>query len=39
MKEFKYALVWGHSVKHFPQKVGREHVLIDEDIIQVIKKI
>ena len=39
MKEFKYALVWGMSVKHVPQKVGREHVLLDEDIIQIIKKI
>ena len=39
LRQFKYALVWGFSVKHFPQKVGREHTLIDEDIIQIIKKI
>jgi len=38
MKQFKYALVWGSSVKHNPQKVGKEHVLNDEDIVQVIKK-
>lgn len=39
MKQFKYALVWGISVKHKPQKVGREHVLDDEDIVQIVKKI
>ena len=39
MKDFKYALVWGSSVKHFPQRVGKEHVLNDEDIVQIIKKI
>lgn len=32
------ALVWGGSVKHQPQKVGREHELIDEDVVQIIKK-
>jgi len=39
LKQFKYALVWGYSVKHLPQKVGKDHWLIDEDIIQIIKKI
>ncbi|XP_070571723.1 developmentally-regulated GTP-binding protein 1 isoform X2 [Ptychodera flava] len=38
MKEFKYALVWGSSVKHNPQKVGKEHTLDDEDVIQIVKK-
>ncbi|KAF7488690.1 Developmentally-regulated GTP-binding protein 1 [Sarcoptes scabiei] len=38
MKEFKYALVWGASVKHNPQKVGKDHELIDEDVVQVVKK-
>ncbi|ESO03569.1 hypothetical protein HELRODRAFT_187046 [Helobdella robusta] len=38
IKEFKYALVWGSSVKHQPQKVGKEHVLNDEDVIQIVKK-
>ncbi|XP_014674696.1 PREDICTED: GTP-binding protein 128up [Priapulus caudatus] len=38
MKEFKYALVWGSSVKHNPQKVGKEHELEDEDVVQVVKK-
>lgn len=35
---FKYALVWGSSAKHTPQKVGKDHVLADEDIIQLVKK-
>lgn len=32
---FKYAMVWGSSVKHVPQKVGLNHVLDDEDVVQV----
>ncbi|EDO39890.1 predicted protein [Nematostella vectensis] len=38
MKEFKHALVWGASVKYSPQKVGKDHVLQDEDVVQVVKK-
>eukprot|EP01012_Entosiphon_sulcatum_P055283 TRINITY_DN769_c0_g1_i1.p1 TRINITY_DN769_c0_g1~~TRINITY_DN769_c0_g1_i1.p1 ORF type:complete len:367 (-),score=74.86 TRINITY_DN769_c0_g1_i1:25-1125(-) len=38
MKSFKYAWVWGSSVKHNPQKVGKDHVLHDEDIVQIVKK-
>ena len=26
----RYALVWGQSVKHRPQKVGKDHLLADE---------
>lgn len=37
-KEFRYALVWGKSVKHQPQRVGLEHVLADGDIVQIIKR-
>lgn len=37
-KEFRYALVWGKSVKHQPQRVGLEHVMADRDIIQIIKR-
>lgn len=33
------ALVWGASVKHQPQKVGIEHVLNDEDVVQIVKKV
>lgn len=38
IKEFKHALVWGSSVKHNPQKVGKDHVLHDEDVVQIMKK-
>lgn len=38
IQSFKYALVWGSSAKHTPQKVGKDHVLSDEDIIQLVKK-
>lgn len=37
--QFKYAWVWGSSVRHQPQKVGRDHVLQDEDVIQIVKRI
>lgn len=33
------ALVWGSSVKHQPQKVGIEHILNDEDVVQIVKKV
>lgn len=36
-KQLKYALVWGSSAKHRPQKVGLDHVLQDEDIVQLVK--
>lgn len=39
IKEFKYGLVWGSSVKHQPQKVGKDHVVNDEDVVQIVKKI
>ena len=32
------AIVWGSSVKHNPQKVGKDHVLNDEDVVQILKK-
>jgi ribosome-interacting GTPase 1 len=39
LKDFKYAIVWGSSVKHQPMKVGKDHELNDEDVIQIVKKI
>lgn len=39
IRDFKYAIVWGSSVKHQPSKVGKDHLLLDEDVIQIVKKI
>jgi len=39
VEQFKYAWVWGTSVKHTPQKVGLDHPLNDEDVVQIVKKI
>ena len=37
-KHFKYALVWGTSAKHQPQRVGIVHPMDDEDVVQVMTK-
>jgi len=34
--KFRYARVWGTSVKHEAQRVGIAHNLADEDILQII---
>jgi len=39
IRDFRYALIWGTSVKFNPQKVGKDHWLLDEDVVQIIKKI
>ena len=35
---FKYVIVYGSSVKIQPQTIGKDHVLNDEDVIQILKK-
>lgn len=39
LRDFKFALVWGNSVKFEGQKVGLDHILTDQDILTIIKKI
>ncbi|MDI6888119.1 MAG: GTP-binding protein [Methanocellales archaeon] len=35
-QKFRYALVWGKSVKYEGQRVGLEHVLLDEDVVTLV---
>jgi len=37
-KQLAYALVWGTSSKHYPQRCGASHVIDDEDVVQIVKK-
>ena len=39
LNDLKFAQVWGLSAKHKPQRVGKEHILEDEDVVQIVKKI
>ncbi|KAI9164361.1 GTP-binding protein rbg1 [Blastocladiella emersonii ATCC 22665] len=39
LDNFSHALVWGKSVKHAPQKVGKDHVLMDEDVVSIVKRV
>ena len=36
LERFSYAQVWGISTKHMPQRCGRAHVLMDEDVVQIV---
>ena len=38
VNQFQYAWVWGSSGKHQPQRVGLDHGLLDEDVVQIVKK-
>lgn len=38
INDFGSAKIWGMSAKHNPQRAGKEHQLMDEDVVQIIKK-
>jgi ribosome-interacting GTPase 1 len=33
---YKYALVWGASARHIPQRVGLTHLVADEDVVYIV---
>lgn len=35
-ESFKYALVWGASARHIPQRVGLGHLVCDEDVVSIV---
>ena len=37
-ESFKYAMVWGASARHVPQRVGLGHIVADEDVVSVVAK-
>ncbi|KAI5803757.1 GTP binding protein Gtp1 [Geopyxis carbonaria] len=37
-ENFKYALVWGASARHVPQRVGLAHPVADEDVVSIVTK-
>lgn len=38
LEKFNYAMIWGTSVKHSPLRCGINHVLHDEDVLQIFTK-
>lgn len=38
LRDFNFAMVWGKSAKHSPQRCGVNHPLGDEDVVQIVTK-
>jgi small GTP-binding protein len=38
LRDFNYALIWGRSACHAPQRCGLNHELEDEDVVQIVTK-
>jgi ribosome-interacting GTPase 1 len=38
IKDFRFAQIWGRSAKFNGQKVGLDHILRDEDVLTIVKK-
>jgi ribosome-interacting GTPase 1 len=38
LRDFNFAMVWGKSAKHSPQRCGINHELQDEDVVQIVTK-
>jgi len=38
VRDFNFAMVWGKSAKHTPQRCGLSHKLCDQDVVQVVTK-
>ncbi|KAL3826654.1 hypothetical protein ACHAXA_009095 [Cyclostephanos tholiformis] len=38
LRDFNFAMVWGKSAKHSPQRCGVNHQLEDEDVVQIVTK-
>jgi uncharacterized protein len=39
LSKFRYALVWGDSVRHDGQRVGLNHVLKDKDTVSIVREL
>ncbi|KAF2238720.1 GTP binding protein Gtp1 [Viridothelium virens] len=37
-ESFKYAMVWGASAKHSPQRVGLSHLVTEGDVVSIVTK-